>query len=162
MTLPDTFALPEGWRTYPREIIERAPGIEVLAARDTADVGFTANLTIGVQDSLGPGQIAALGAEAVRHFETHERDVVLRRREVLGEDPDAGLLQEIELTTDLGEISARLVQTQAFLPAVDPARSGQPLVRTFTCTATVEQSAALADEVAGLVQALRVAGGASA
>jgi hypothetical protein len=54
------------------------------------------------------------------------------------------------------------VQTQAFLPAVDPARSGQPLVRTFTCTATVEQSAALADEVAGLVQALRVAGGASA
>jgi hypothetical protein len=155
MTLPATFTLPDGWRTYPREIIERAPGIEVLAARDTPDAGFTANLTVGVQDSAGPGQVAALGAEALRHFETSERDVVLRRREILGEDPDAGLVQEIELTTDLGEVAVRLVQTQAFLPATDPARPGTALVRTFTCTATAEQAGALADEVAALVQALR-------
>lgn len=161
MTLPDALTLPDGWRTVPLELIGDAPGIELVAAHETPDAGFTANITVGVQDSAGPGYVEALGDAAVRRIEATEQDVTVRRREVLAEEPTPALVQEVVLTTDLGGTPVTLVQTQAFLAATDPERPGQALVRTVTCTATAGQAEALAEDVAALVRALREGDGAA-
>jgi hypothetical protein len=154
--LPDaTFDLPDGWQTIPVELLG-APGLVFVAAHSTPDAGFTANVTVGVQESAGPGFVAALGAEAVRRIEATEQDVDLRRRDLQGEEPAAALVQEVAFTTAVDGAPVGLTQTQAFVGATD-ATTGAAVVWTVTCTATAAQAAALSGDVEALVARLRAA-----
>lgn len=149
-----TFRLPAGWRPVPAEMAG-APGLVFIGVHETPDGGFTANVTVGVQASAGPGLVPALAAEAVRRIEATERDVVVQRQDVLGEEPALGLGQQVTFTTDLDGRPVPLVQAQVFLAAADVEDPQRQVVWTITFTATAAQAPALAPDVEELVRSVR-------
>lgn len=148
----DTFTLPEGWRTIPREAVG-APGVAFVAAHETPDQGFTANVTVTVQLAGGTVALTDLAAAAVQQIEAAERDVVLRRRDVAGSDRAPSLSQEVAFVTTLAGDDVTLVQAQDVV-TVPGADGGAGHVWTVTFTATQAQAATLAPDVAALVETI--------
>ncbi|HEY0215111.1 MAG TPA: hypothetical protein VGC57_01820 [Cellulomonas sp.] len=157
MSLPDALVdLPAGWRVVPLDLLGAgAQGLELVAAYETPDAGFTANITVGVQEPVQPAVVGVLGDAVVQHLRDAETGAVLRRREVLGAEPVPGLVQDVAFSTTVEGAEVAMLQTEAFVVSPHPDDAERVLVRTVTCTATAAQAGALADDVVAVIDALR-------
>lgn len=140
LPVPIEFSLPTGWRSVPPDAVGTPDAAFVALHPDSAQHGFTANITMTGETRDDEFTLVELGDAAVERLRAAGgRDVQLGRRNESGPDQDPGLTQAVKLNVDVGGQPRDLVQFQVFMVMRDRQDPTRRAVLQVVLSALLEQ-----------------------